>query len=481
MLFNSLHFLIFFPIVLIAHFLVPHRYRWALLLAGSYYFYMCWRANYLLLIIGATLVVYVCGLQIEKTQNQKARKGYLIACLVSCLGVLFAYKYFNLLSDTTTGIFRLFHIDYRAPALRVLLPVGISFYTFQALSYALDVYRGKIRAERHLGIFALYVAFFPQLVAGPIERSTRLLPQFRVEKTFDYDRFIGGVTLMLWGFVKKVVIADRLAIYVNAVYNNPQQHEGLPLILATYFFAFQIFCDFSAYSDIAIGAAQTMGFKLMDNFHAPYFSRSIPEFWRRWHISLSTWFRDYVYVPLGGNRTSLPRWCMIIMIVFAVSGLWHGANWTFVVWGCIHGGFMIASRLTAGIRKRFAVWVRLERLPALHTALNILVTFHIVLAAWVFFRANSLSEALLIFRSAFAAPLRLTDAGIPGFGKIWIMIVLLMIGLMEIVNVVQTRTSPTYFFCRHPIHVRWPVYIGASLLIAFLGVFEHTAFIYFQF
>lgn len=247
----------------------------------------------------------------------------------------------------------------------MLLPVGISFYTFQSLSYSIDVYRGEKEPERNFGKFALYVAFFPQLVAGPIERSTNLLPQFDRRISFDYDRFVSGLRLMLWGFFKKIVIADRLAIYVNEVYNSPAEFQGLTLILATYFFAFQIYCDFSGYSDIAIGAARIMGYDLMINFRQPYFSQSIAEFWKRWHISLSTWFKDYLYIPLGGNRVAKNRWYFNLMAVFLISGLWHGANWTFVLWGFLHGFYLVFSIWTQNIRDTISHAFRVDRFPAL--------------------------------------------------------------------------------------------------------------------
>ncbi len=333
MLFNSIEFLIFFPIVSIVHFLIPHKYRWVWLLLASYYFYMSWRIEYITLIWISTLIDYFAGRQMGKTDDRKKKRKYLLLSLFANLGLLFTFKYWNFFTSSLNIVLRAMHITYEIPYLNVVLPVGISFYTFQTLSYTIDVYRGVKSTEKHLGIFALYVAFFPQLVAGPIERSTNLLPQFFEKHNIDWRRIVDGLKLMMWGMFKKVVIADRLAVFVDRVYGNPYDYTGLSHIVATIFFAFQIYCDFSGYSDIAIGSAQVLGFNLMDNFRRPYFSRSVSEFWRRWHISLSSWFRDYVYIPMGGNRVSPKRWHFNILTVFVVSGLWHGANWTFISQG----------------------------------------------------------------------------------------------------------------------------------------------------
>ena len=320
MLFNSLHFLIFFPIVIVIYFCIPHKYRWILLLFASYYFYMSWKAEYVILILISTIIDYFVAIKISREDNEKMRKIYLLLSIITNIGLLISFKYLNFISSSVSEFLQLFSIQFSPIILDVLLPVGISFYTFQTLSYTIDVYRRRIKPERHFGIFAVYVSFFPQLVAGPIERGKNLLPQFLEKHYFDYIRVTNGLKLMLWGFFKKIVIADRLAVVVNAVYNNPTEFTGAPLILATVFFAFQIYCDFSGYSDIAIGTAQVMGYNLMDNFKRPYFAGSISEFWQRWHISLSTWFRDYLYIPLGGSRVSIPRWYFNLIIIFIVSG-----------------------------------------------------------------------------------------------------------------------------------------------------------------
>jgi len=333
MLFNSLEFIIFFPIVVGLYFIISPRFRWILLLAASYYFYMCWNYKYILLILFSTVVDYFAAIAMSRTSQKKFKKVFLVASLFSNLGLLFFFKYFNFFSGSINAVLDQFNVFYNVPYYDYLLPVGISFYTFQTLSYTIDVYKGKQKPEYHFGKFALFVSFFPQLVAGPIERSVNLLPQFSQTFKFEYARIRDGIILMTWGMFKKVVIADRLSEYVNEVFNNPESYDGFHNILATLFFSFQIYCDFSGYSDVAIGAALVMGYHLMKNFNRPYLAKSIGEFWSRWHISLSTWFRDYVYIPLGGNRVNISRLLFNLYITFLISGLWHGANWTFAIWG----------------------------------------------------------------------------------------------------------------------------------------------------
>ena len=482
MLFNSWQFLIFFPTVVILFFALPGRYRQALLLLASYYFYMCWKAEYLFLILVSTLIDYTAGILMGKTERLARRRLYLILSLLTNLGLLFTFKYFNFFNDSFRLLFRHFNLIYHVPALKVLLPVGISFYTFQTLSYTIDVYRGKKEPERNLVVFALYVAFFPQLVAGPIERSTRLLPQFYEKMEFDYERVKNGLLLMAWGFFKKVVIADRLAIYVNQVYGSPGDFSGPVLLLATYFFAFQIYCDFSGYSDIAIGAAQVMGYRLMLNFNRPYFSKSISEFWKRWHISLSSWFRDYLYIPLGGNRVARWRWYANLFIVFLVSGLWHGANWTFVVWGGLHGSYLLISIWTDGFRAFVRRKIGLEKHPALKKAIRVAVTFHLVLFSWIFFRAQSLTEALFIIRNIFSNwqwPALMT---VPGFGLTEIIFAVASIFVMESVHLLQRGTAIRDLLGRQSTGLRWAVYFLLVMAILLFGAYDNSrAFIYFQF
>ncbi|MGH8046042.1 MAG: MBOAT family O-acyltransferase, partial [Chthoniobacterales bacterium] len=327
MLFNSFQFALFFPIVVVLYYLAPFAWRWAILAAASCYFYMAFVPAYILILLGVIVIDYTAGLLIEPRKGW-ARKALLGTSLFANVGLLAYFKYFNFLTSNVHSLAQAIGWNYPQQILNVILPIGLSFHVFQSMSYTIEVYRGTERAERHFGIYALYVLFFPQLVAGPIERPQNLLHQFRKHHRFDYDRAVSGLRLILIGLFKKVVIADRLALVVDSVYANPAQHSSLELLLGTYFFAFQIYCDFSGYSDIARGAARLLGFELMVNFNAPYLARSVADFWRRWHISLSTWFRDYVYVPLGGNRLGAWRQAINLFVVFLLSGLWHGSAWT---------------------------------------------------------------------------------------------------------------------------------------------------------
>jgi len=331
MLFNSAEFLIFFPIVVLTYFLIPHKIRHIWLLVCSYFFYMCWNPKYALLMATSTIITYASGVLIEKYYER--RKLWVGLSFVSNLSILFFFKYFDFALNNINQLLEYLGVSVITTTFDVVLPVGISFYTFQALSYTMDVYRGEIKAQKNLAKYALFVSFFPQLVAGPIERSGNLLNQIDERHTFDCDRVKRGLLLMAWGFFEKLMIADRAAILVNQIYGNYENYGSVALILATLAFAVQIYCDFSGYSDIAIGAAQVMGFSLMQNFRQPYFSLSIAEFWRRWHISLSTWFRDYLYIPLGGSRCSKIKKYRNLMVTFMVSGLWHGSSWNYVIWG----------------------------------------------------------------------------------------------------------------------------------------------------
>jgi D-alanyl-lipoteichoic acid acyltransferase DltB (MBOAT superfamily) len=392
------------------------------------------------------------------------------------LGVLFLYKYFNFFNQSAGALF-----GYEPFKHSLVLPIGISFYTFQSMSYTIDVYRRHLKPEPNLGIMATFVAFFPQLVAGPIERATHLLPQFHVEKHFDLHETVAGLQRILWGFFKKVVIADRLAIYVNTVYNHPTEYSGLALVLATVFFAFQIYCDFSAYSDIAIGTCRIMGFNLMENFRQPYFSQSIREFWGRWHISLSTWFRDYLYIPIGGNRVSFVRNLFNLMVVFVASGLWHGAGWTFVIWGALHGTAMVVT--TALRHYRIAPLAGNGWLMVLTRTL---LTFVFVCFTWIFFRANSLVDAQYIVAHLFtpyagdlSAPLA---EGLLG-GQVELLLVLALIGLLLLVDALDQRVTLAVIAARMPLALRWGAYYGAGAAVVLSGLYGAGAqqFIYFQF
>ncbi len=402
MLFNSLTFLIFFPTVVCLYYLLPHKYRWGMLLIASYVFYMGWNAAYALLLLASTLVTYLASIFIDKSEKKSRKKLFLSFSIIINLGILFVFKYFNFFTGGLYFLLDLTGIAYTPVPYSLVLPVGISFYTFQALGYSIDVYRGDVSVQKNFGKYALFVSFFPQLVAGPIERSGNLLHQFDKVHTFDRAQATSGLRLMLWGYFKKIVIADTVCVAVNTVYNNLTAFDGFAILLATFLFAIQIFCDFSGYSDIARGCARIMGFKLMLNFDHPYFAVSVQDFWRKWHISLSTWFKVYVYFPLGGNRKGEGRRCLNLMITFLVSGLWHGADLTFIIWGGIHGAYQVIGRMTKKLRDKISTAVWLTKVPKLRTALQMLITFLLVCFAWIFFRADSLSDAAYVITHMFS-------------------------------------------------------------------------------
>lgn len=472
--------------IVAAYYRLQHQQRWKLLLAGSYYFYMCWKPAYIILIVISTLIDYYCALKMGGSNDKKKKKCYLILSLCSNLGLLFTFKYLNFFGWTVKCFLGYSQAEAVTPILNVLLPVGISFYTFQTLSYTIDVYRGIRKPEKRLGIFALYVSFFPQLVAGPIERSTRLIPQFDKQVKFDYDCVVSGLKLMLWGMFKKVVIADNLAQFVEPVYSNPTAFTGPSFMIATVFFAFQIYCDFSGYSDIAIGSARVLGFDLMKNFNRPYFATSVTEFWRRWHISLSTWFRDYLYIPLGGNRVKPSRNYVNLFIVFLLCGLWHGANWTFVVWGVIHGLYLIFERLTKKARASFVQKLSLEKkIGRWLTVMKVSITFGLVCFAWIFFRAQNLSDAWYIVTHLLTGWNEvctgdLQSVLILGSHRFFVM-ALILIGTMETVHLLQAKGNIEDILNNKPIWLRWTVYYVLILSIMLLGNFNSQEFIYFQF
>jgi D-alanyl-lipoteichoic acid acyltransferase DltB (MBOAT superfamily) len=374
------------------------------------------------------------------------------------------------------------------PYLTILLPIGLSFHTFQAMSYTIEVYRGHQKAERNFGIYSLYVMFYPQLVAGPIERPQNLLHQFREEHSFEYQRVVDGFKLMAWGLFKKMVIADQLSTVVNAVYDQPHAYHGLNLLIATWFFAFQIFCDFSGYTDIAIGAAKVMGFTLMKNFNSPYHAVSIRDFWRRWHISLSTWFKDYLYAPLGANRIGIPRWYLNLFVVFLISGLWHGSNWTYIIWGALNGFYLIFALITQNVRNKIVSFVGINKLPRLYHAIQILVTFILIDIAWVFFRAHSVKDAIYILQSICTT----TGGDIiqllhwKGIGQLTPSLGILSKGiavilLLELVHNVQKGGSIIEPVNTRPWFIRWGLYYLFVFTLLYLSASTHAQFIYFQF
>ncbi|QNF35294.1 MBOAT family protein [Adhaeribacter swui] len=490
MLFNSLEFLLFFPVVTLLFFLLPHRFRWVLLLVASCFFYMFFKPIYILILLITIIIDYYAGILIQNSPTKKKKKFYLIWSLVANISVLAIFKYFNFFNDNITSVSEWLGYENPIPYLTILLPIGLSFHTFQAMSYTIEVYRGHQPAERHFGIYALYVMFYPQLVAGPIERPQNVLHQFHEKQYFDYDRVADGLKLMAWGLFKKVVIADRLALMVNQVYNNPTNYDGIYLIIATVFFAFQIFCDFSGYSDIALGSAQVMGFKLMENFRRPYSAKTIKEFWGRWHISLSTWFRDYLYLPLGGNRVSKWRWYYNIFIVFLVSGFWHGASWNFIIWGALHGFYQVFGFITAPQRNNLVKFLRLDNFPRLYNAIQVVTTFSLVGLAWIFFRANTLTDAWYISTHLFQnfwgstrefAHQLLFENKILGQYKQEFILAVLFILLLEYVHYLQSQHKLRLQIAHFRPFYRWGIYSAYLLVFLYFGVFNSNSFIYFQF
>lgn len=471
MLFNTIEFAIFLPVVIILYYLIPPKFRWIMLLAASYYFYMSWKAEYIFLILISTIIDYLSGLMMERQATQNKRRPYLILSLITNLGLLFSFKYFNFASENLNTIFQTIGINQHIPIMQVLLPVGISFYTFQTLSYSIDVYYGRQKAEKHLGYFALYVSFFPQLVAGPIERFSRLAPQLKQAHKFTYSNLANGLRLILYGLFIKMVIADNLSGIVDQVYNNPEQFASYDILKGIFFYSFQIYSDFYGYSIIAIGSALIMGIHIMDNFKTPYLSKNIAEFWQRWHISLSTWFRDYLYYPLGGNRVVKQRWMINIMIVFVVSGIWHGANWTFLIWGALYGAFYLGEKL---VNDGLKLQQKHKAFSAGHILLA-LKTFIIVTFIWVFFRSQSFGEALHILK------LSVTQFNLQGQAlfvpnSTWIFLLVFIISDIVLYNKrFDTWTG------KLPFVARWLVYtLLIFAIIVFAGV-ENFPFIYFQF
>ncbi|WP_461105319.1 MBOAT family O-acyltransferase [Spirosoma koreense] len=510
MLFNSLQFLLFFIVVTLSYFSLKWQGRWMLLLVASCYFYMVFQPAYILILFLTIVIDYIAGIWIEQSAG-KSRRWLLILSLVSNLGILAFFKYLGFFTENVAALFDAFHLPHLADLVthqtnRVfvkvlhlfgqsgissykdnmsILPIGLSFHTFQAMSYTIEVYRGNQKAERHFGIYALYVMFYPQLVAGPIERPQNVLWQFHDYFKYDKENVKAGLMQMAFGLFKKLVIADRLAMLVDHAYGNPSAHNGLTLLAATFFYTFQIYCDFSGYSDIAIGAARVMGFTLMENFRTPYIAQSISEFWRRWHISLSTWFRDYLYIPLGGNRKGEVRQYLNMLIVFLASGLWHGPNWTYVIWGGLNGLYQILavvrdkalarmgfSRTPPGAITSPANEQESRRSPV-RAVVNTLITFVLIMLTWVFFRARSLSDAFLIlkrigtlsFSDTIDSPMNATEMGLSVF-----LIVFLLLK-EQFLFTIPTRST-----------LRFAVLFVLITFVTYLfGVFSSNQFIYFQF
>lgn len=479
MLFNSLEFAFFFPIVCGLYFALPDRARVPLLLVASCVFYMAFVPAYILILAATILIDFTAAIYLEKSTG-RARTALLLTSLGATCAILFFFKYFNFFSHTLVGLATLIGWKASPPMLDIVLPIGLSFHTFQSLSYVIEVHRGHQRAERDLATFATYVMFFPQLVAGPIERPQNLLHQFHEHASFDYGRMTSGLKRMAWGFFKKLVVADRLALYVNDVYAAPQNFTGLQLTLATVFFAYQIYCDFSGYSDIAVGSARVLGFRLMENFDSPYHAHSISEFWRRWHISLSSWFRDYVYFPLGGNRVSKPRHAFNLLVTFGISGLWHGANWTYVVWGLLNGFYLVAGWLSLPFRNRFFQALGFPRPGPVRAVASLVITFALTCAGWIVFRARTLADAGYIFSHLFSG-WNLTALKTQHFPLKYFPAAIAAIILLELLQSRRGRDYIRAVAVSDSVLVRWPAYATFIFVVILFGVHRSSDFIYFQF
>ncbi len=496
MLFNSWQFLVFFPVVLIAYYILPQKARKYFLLIASLYFYMNWSASYVVLILFSIVATYLGGIFIERinenkkpqSEKIKAKKTVLISVLAVNLAILFVFKYFNFFFARLFQVIGLVGLELQVPYLNLLLPVGISFYTFQALSYTIDVYRGTIKAEHRFVNYALFVSFFPQLVAGPIERSKNLLPQIDDLSGFDFDNFKQGLKIMLYGFFQKVVIADNISAVVNTVFNDVQNYYGAQVLMASVLFAVQIYCDFSGYSLIAVGCAKCMNVKLMYNFKNPYFSRTIKEFWARWHISLSQWFKDYLYIPLGGNRKGALRTNINVFIVFAVSGLWHGAELTFLFWGFLHGFYQIVGSLTNNVRAKMRKALHINENKAFYNIYSRLITFLLAAFAFIFFRANSMGESVVILKNLLnlqyysAQYFNLSNLGVDNTQAVVILLALLLLFVCSYLQYTGKYESLSKIT---PAPIRWAGYIAAVNLILIFGNYgpagTASQFIYFQF
>ena len=496
MQFNSTAFLLFFPACLLTYYIVPQKCRRFLLLGASYYFYMCWNAKYFVLILFSTLITYFGSLALTAlnksgfSQSKIRRyKKLTVACVITAsLGILFIFKYSAAFLSYFNALFVRFGASPFPFTIDLLLPVGISFYTFQSISYMLDVYRAEIAAERRFVNYALFVSFFPQLVAGPIERSSNLLPQLNTLNGFDYSNFTDGLKIMVFGFFQKVVIADRVAVMVNTVYNHPVEYHGAQILLATLLFAVQIYCDFAGYSNIAIGAARCMGIHLMRNFATPYFALSIKEFWRRWHISLSTWFKDYLYFPLGGSRCSVWRANCNLLLVFTISGLWHGAALHFLVWGVLHGVYQVVGNLTRPFRKAAYQRLRINEHAWYVRACKLLCTFTLVSFAWIFFRANSISDIGILLRSLLdftAYTQEYWQLTALGLSAREVTIALCAIVVLLVTSVLQRKPGALARFNKLALPVRWAVYLCGVFGVLAYGYYGPLAapsvFVYFQF
>jgi D-alanyl-lipoteichoic acid acyltransferase DltB (MBOAT superfamily) len=484
MLFNSIDFAIFLPIVFVLYWFVTQKnlkLQNFLVVVVSYVFYGWWDWRFLSLIVFSTLVDYVIGVLLSKEEHTIKRKLYIGISIVVNLGFLGFFKYYNFFLDNFITAFSFFGQSISGSGLNIILPVGISFYTFQTLSYSIDVYRKKLEPTKDFVAFSAFVCFFPQLVAGPIERASSLLPQFYKKRQFEYEKAVDGMRQILWGLFKKVVIADNCAILVNTIFENQESYSGSSLLIGAFLFSFQIYGDFSGYSDIAIGTSRLFGFNLMQNFAFPYFSRDIAEFWRRWHISLSTWFRDYLYIPLGGSKGTLTKTIFNVFIIFVVSGFWHGANWTFIFWGFINALFIIPSILLKTHRNNLDIVAKDSILPSLKEFLSVIITFVITTLIWVFFRAESLESAFYIINKIFSESM----LKIPQLNSNFLSVKILSIFIVLFI-IIEWLGRKNRFAIEENLNaipkvLRWVFYLVIVGLIFFYGINDNLQFIYFQF
>lgn len=487
MLFNSFSYALFLPIIFILYWIIPRKSRWLILLLSSYYFYISWGPQYAAVIFLTTIVSFIAALLIEGRKNDRLfSKSILIVSILFCAAILFFFKYFNFFTENIALLMQKISIPMQPFTLKLALPIGISFYIFQTISYLTDVYRGEIEAEKHFGIYAVYISFFPKVMQGPIERGKKLLPQLHCPHTFHYIQASYGMKQMAWGYFKKLVLADSLSVYVNQVYNDLPSYQGLPLILATFFFALQLYCDFSGYTDIALGSAKILGINLTQNFKSPYLASSIKDFWGRWHISLSSWLRDYIYIPLGGNRVGKVRHSLNILITFLISGLWHGASWNYILWGGLHGVFQVIESFFPWNSKK-SLFQRKRYFHYLLCVITVPCTFLLVCFTWIFFRAITIQDALYVisnmFTGIFDFPAYVQNCALQmGLTFSHLIYNCLPLSLLFLYDLVSLKTDVIAFISKQRFFIRWPVYLFLLLVILLFsekGV--STEFIYMQF
>ncbi|MFA6947677.1 MAG: MBOAT family O-acyltransferase [Eubacteriales bacterium] len=479
MLFNSVQFLIFFPVTIIIYFLLPHKFRKYFLLAASCYFYMSFIPKYIFILLFTTIVDYSGALAVERlggAEKPRAKKAAFIIALACNIGLLVFFKYLGMLGDTFNFFGAMINLK-TIVVPEIALPIGISFHTFQSMGYLIDVYTGKEKAEHNFINFALFLMYFPQLVAGPIERSRNLFSQLKAEHRLTYDNISAGGRMMLWGMFKKVVVADNLAIISDAVFSNVTGFSGMGLVVGILCFTVQIYCDFSGYSDIAIGCARVMDINLMTNFDTPYFSASTPEFWRRWHISLSTWFRDYIYIPMGGNRVSKPRWVLNQMVTFAVSGIWHGANFTYAVWGLLNGAYIVISRFTKPLREKLKRVTHVGSVPALSQGIGIAVTFCLISFSWIFFRADNFADAFYVISNMFGS----YAGDFSKLSELRLHLAYAAPAMLFGIEILMKQPKIVSWYKNTNTFVRIASYALLTAIIIVFGAYDNKAFIYFQF